>query len=223
MILDLREAATRLGISPETVRRWARQGVLGMRLPGGDLRFEEDELKVWAKNQGLRFRSEAAPRRPVEDESGNRPLTGALRRGGIHPLFEGETPAEVLGLMVQVLPLKNPDSGKALLDQLLAREELSSTGLGHGIAIPHPRTPSRSFAEEPTVMLALLRKPVDWNALDGKPVESVMLLLNPDPQRHLRILSRVSYLLRESEFTSLLHSDSDPENLFAAVTSFEPE
>ncbi len=223
MILNLPQAAARLGVSPETLRRWSRQGVLGMRSASGEIEFEEKELRAWAKRQGLRLREESRPCWPLAVESSERPLTTALRLGGVFPFFEGETSEQVLRAMVELAPISDEPTRIQLHEQLQAREALSSTGLGHGIALPHPRTPSRNFASEPTVLLALLNKPVDWSAIDGQEVGAVFLLLNPDPQSHLRILSRISFLLRDENFIKSLKLDADPEQLLEMVALLEPD
>ena len=142
---------------------------------------------------------------------------------GVFPFFEGETSEQVLRAMVELAPISDEPTRIQLHEQLQAREALSSTGLGHGIALPHPRTPSRNFASEPTVLLALLNKPVDWSAIDGQEVGAVFLLLNPDPQSHLRILSRISFLLRDENFIKSLKLDADPEQLLEMVALLEPD
>jgi len=221
MALDLPSAAQRLGVSPDTVRRWARQGVIGLTRPNGELHFEEEELVRWARQQGLKLRAAVKPS-GVHPQA-NRPLTSALHQGGIVRGVVGGTPAEVLASIVQAADLQDDVDREQLLGQLLTREQLSSTGLGHGLAMPHPRTPSRAFGEEAIVILGILSSPVDWNSLDGAPVDLVFLLLNPDPQTHLRVLSRLSYVVREEDLRKRLRSASSDEEVLEAIAENEPE
>lgn len=232
MPLTLDEAAKMLGVSTGTVRRWAREGLLGVRRQTGEFRFETSQLRTWARSQGLRIHDiSSVPVRgswPVVStpassaEANAQPLTFALSRGGGIDGIVGSTPHEVLAQMVELLPLPPDVDRDALLDQLQQREGLTSTGLGDGVALPHPRKPSPQFSPEPFVALAHLPTAVDWNALDGKPVHTVLMLLNPSPEVHLKILSRLAFLLRDSEFQQLLADAADFDKILAVVAAKEP-
>jgi PTS system nitrogen regulatory IIA component len=221
MALDVCESARLLGVSPDTLRRWARQGLLGMRAPGGELRFERRELEAWARRQGLALR-EVPVASARWSPSADRPFLAALGRGGILSGLAGSDPAAVLTEMVARAALQEGAPREQLLAQLLAREELGSTGLGHGVALPHPRTPDAAFAAEPTVVMGRLAAPVDWSAVDGEPVHTVLLLLNPTPPQHLQILSRAAFLLRADDFCALLANDCSEAEILRAVDQLEP-
>jgi PTS system nitrogen regulatory IIA component len=143
------------------------------------------------------------------------------RGGGVEGL-SGETPKEVLGALIDAAPLPLEVDRRSLLEQLFQRENLASTGLGHGVALPHPRTPSPEFSPEPMVILGQLVQPMDWRALDGEPVHTVLLLLNPSPDIHLKILSRLAFLLREERFHSLLATQAGFAEILVMVASMEP-
>ena len=89
-------------------------------------------------------------------------------------------------------------SERAILDILQQREKLGSTGVGNGIAIPHGKLPKlgKLFG-----LFARLERPVDFDALDGQPVDLVFLLLAPEAAGadHLKALARVARLLRDPE------------------------
>jgi PTS system nitrogen regulatory IIA component len=150
------------------------------------------------------------------------PLTFAMSRGGGVVGLSGETPEEVLGALVGAAPLPPEVDRQSLLEQLFQRENLASTGLGRGVALPHPRTPSPNFSPEPMVVLGQLAQPMDWQALDGESVHTVLLLLNPTPDIHLKILSRLAFLLRKEQFQSLLVGQADFAEILAMVASMEP-
>jgi nitrogen PTS system EIIA component len=232
MPLSLDEAAKMLGVSSGTVRRWAREGLLGVRRPTGGFRFETSQLRRWARSQGLRIHDiSSVPVRgswpvvstPASDaESKAQPLTIALSRGGVVEIGKASDSFEVMREMVLKAPLAPEVDREDLFDQLLQREGLTSTGLGDGVALPHPRKPSAQFAPEPMVVLAQLKPALDWRALDGKPVHSVLLLLNPSPEVHLKILSRLAFLLRDPEFQQLLASHAGFDQILATVATKEP-
>jgi PTS system nitrogen regulatory IIA component len=87
-----------------------------------------------------------------------------------------------------------------LLRVLLARENLQSTGIGDGIAIPHVRNPIVLHVPRPMVTLCFLDKPIDFGSLDGKPVHVLFTLVSPTVRAHLRLLSRLSFALHDAGF-----------------------
>ena len=111
-------------------------------------------------------------------------------------------------------------AGRAGVDQriifetILTREKLGSTGLGQGIAIPHGKFPGlkRVFAR--------LAQPLDFDAVDGEPVDLVFLLLAPEHAGadHLKALARISRLLRDSHIVSKLRGTADAAALYAILT-----
>lgn len=103
---------------------------------------------------------------------------------------------------------------------VLAREGALSTGVGHGIALPH----ARSAATSGTVLaLATLRHPVDFAAFDGEPVRIAALLAGPEAERggHVRLLSRVSLLLSDGAVRRRLLDARTPAEALAVLRDAE--
>ena len=104
-----------------------------------------------------------------------------------------------------------------IFDTLLQRERLGSTGLGQGIAIPHGK-----FAGLTRIVgvFAKLAEPVDFDAVDGAPVDIVFLLLAPEGAGadHLKALARISRLLREGSAVEKLRASKDAAALYAVLT-----
>ena len=105
----------------------------------------------------------------------------------------------------------------AIYEALLQRERLGSTGIGEGIAIPHGKLPSltRIFG-----LVARLDKPVDFEALDGQPVDILFLLLAPEGAGadHLKALARVARVLREPGLIERVRATRDATALYAIMT-----
>lgn len=213
-----------LGVSPQTLRRWARQGMLGMRRPEGEPTFHASELEQWACSHGLHLRPRppSSPVATLAPGGRSQGLSEALAAGGIHRGLAATSREHALSLLVSRVALPGRADPEALLDQLREREALSSTGLGHGVALPHPRTPSSAFVSRSLVLLGLFELPVDWQAIDGQPVHSAFLLLNPTPVEHLKILSRLAFLLRDDSFCALLGRKATDEEILQAVREGEP-
>lgn len=96
---------------------------------------------------------------------------------------------ELAGLLSSM----DPDQ---VLEVVMAREHLGSTGIGHGVAIPHGRMPDLS---EPVIALARHEQGIDFESIDGKPVHIVVLLLVPDSEdrTHLEILAKLARMLQQ--------------------------
>ena len=212
-----------LGVSPATVQRWARQGRLGVMKPSGEFRFEEEELGRWARDQGLSLRQGTSQRRPVAADPHSLPLSAALNNGSVLHRVPGISAGEVLSNLVELAPLEEHVDRLALLEQLQARESLASTALGHGVSLPHPRTPSQAFVQEPMVVIGMLEDVADWKAIDEEPVHSAILLLSPTPQQHLQVLSRIAFLLRAPRFVDALRTHVAADVLHDLLTELEME
>jgi PTS system nitrogen regulatory IIA component len=81
---------------------------------------------------------------------------------------------------------------------------MGSTGIGDGIAIPHVRNPILLHVDQPFVSLSLLRRPVEFGAIDGKPVHAVFLVVSPSVPSHLKILAQLGFILRGADMRDLL-------------------
>ena len=111
--------------------------------------------------------------------------------------------------------LFNVDERK-LFDRLLERERLGSTGIGGGIAIPHGRL---SAMAKPMGIFARMAHPVDFDAIDERPVDIVFLLVTPEGAGadHLKALARVSRLLRDRSLVEKLRATENAEALYALL------
>jgi len=106
---------------------------------------------------------------------------------------------------------------REIFDTLLQRERLGSTGIGDGIAIPHGK-PAR--IDRLIGLFARLERPIDFEALDGQPVDIIFLLLAPESAGadHLKALARVARLLRQPGILDKIRATRDPAALFAVLT-----
>jgi nitrogen PTS system EIIA component len=106
---------------------------------------------------------------------------------------------------------------RTIFETLLQREKLGSTGIGHGIAIPHGKLPQldRLFG-----LFARLDRPIDFESLDGQPVDLIFLLLAPEGAGadHLKALARVARLLRDPDTANKLRESRDADALYAVLT-----
>ena len=104
-----------------------------------------------------------------------------------------------------------------IFDALLQRERLGTTGVGHGIAIPHGKLEG---IDKLFGLFARLEKPVDFDAIDEQPVDLLFLLLAPEMAGadHLKALARVSRLLRNRTICDKIRGSNDGDALYALIT-----
>ncbi len=217
MKLVLEELAQALSIPPETLERWIRQGSIPVRLKEGACVFSRHSLTKWARENNLTFQeSGAMPHQPREDLSDN--LAVAMERGGVFYDLEGETVAEILKAGVDRVPFfDSRGKRQTLYDSLLAREELMSTGIGKGVAVPHPRTPL-DYGDIPALITTcFLKYPADYRAVDHQPVFVLFFLICPSARRHLHLLARLSFCLRDESFIAFLKTIPDQARFFDAI------
>jgi PTS system nitrogen regulatory IIA component len=109
---------------------------------------------------------------------------------------------------------------RAIFDVLLERERLGTTGVGHGIAIPHGKLPS---LDKVYGVFARLERPVDFDAIDEQPVDLLFLLLAPEAAGadHLKALARVSRLLRDASLCEKLRGADSADAIYALLTQQE--
>ena len=112
-------------------------------------------------------------------------------------------------------------SRRLIVDSLLAREKLGSTGLGQGIAIPHGRIRGLSLAQGAFVRL---RSPIPFDAPDGKPVALVFVLLVPEQatEQHLQLLSELAQMFSDTRFREGLAAPNDAAALRAVFERWAP-
>ena len=118
----------------------------------------------------------------------------------------GDVAAATLGLDAQTV-----------VDNLLERESLGPTGVGHGVALPHARLPELGAVSGVFVML---EKPIDFGSVDRQPVDLAFSLFAPDEAgvEHLKALALVSRTLREQSVCAKLRANPDPVKLYAILT-----
>jgi len=114
---------------------------------------------------------------------------------------------------VRALRLPEGIDRDALIDALLSREEVMSTAVGSGIAIPHVRKFGSESLKYDAVYIAYLFEPIDWKSPDGVPVHTLFLVLAADENSHLQILAQIANLASDESFVEFLKSMPDHESL----------
>jgi PTS system nitrogen regulatory IIA component len=144
------------------------------------------------------------------------PLTDLVAPTAILPALKVNGKKQALQEIAGKAAALTGQSDRAILEILLQREKLGSTGVGNGVAIPHGKLAKlgKVFG-----LFARLDRPIDFEALDGQPVDLVFLLLAPEGAGadHLKALARVARLLRDPEVARKLRNSRDAEALYAVL------
>jgi nitrogen PTS system EIIA component len=220
MQITVRQAAAYLGVDESTLRRWIKDRELPVHRVNERLHLNAIEVWEWAVEHGVpasRKLLEEAQRSPEAVP----PLSTLLEAGGVHRDIEGEDKSGALVAIVRRLPLAPDVDREFLLAVLDAREAMGSTGIGDGIAIPHVRNPILLHVDQPFVSLCLLRKPVEFGAIDGKPVHALFVVVSPTVPSHLRILAQLGFVLRDAELRTLLARRAPSEEILRRIGEIE--
>ncbi len=217
MQLTVRDVARVLNVSEKTVYRWIKNGRLPAYRISGRYRFDQAELQKWVSAA----RISQAPGGSLPELAATPSLAEALEAGGIHYRVSGSDKPTVLRAVVEALPLPEEADREALLCALLARESMASTGIGDGIAIPHARDPNILAVSRSMMALCFLERPVDFGALDGKPVSRLFVVMTPSLLSHLRLISRLMFALRDAGFRVVIHRQGLREGILDEARRIE--
>ncbi|HNR99292.1 MAG TPA: PTS sugar transporter subunit IIA [Planctomycetota bacterium] len=223
MELTVRQAARLLGLSQRTVYRMVVRGELPAYQVHDEYRFNRTELLEWALANRVSALDAILEENVPEGGPALPTLGEALAAGGIVYDLEGADKPSALKALVRALPLPENVDRELLLRVLIAREALGSTGMGGGVAVPHVRNPIVLRVPAPQVTLGFLAKPIDFQALDGKPVFALFSLVSPTVRTHLHLLSRLGFALQDAELKALLDRRGRPEEIAAAIRRIEAE
>ncbi|MDR2101702.1 MAG: PTS sugar transporter subunit IIA [Treponema sp.] len=148
-------------------------------------------------------------------------LTALIQRGGVFYDIPGTNPTEVLTNMLELIPAPASLPPGELLRAVLEREALMPTAIGHGIALPHPRNPLVKNPDEQFLVFAFLQNPVDWRALDGIPVHTVILAVSASAKEHLHTISGINFFCQQESFLQLLENRSSRDRIIAVIRETE--
>lgn len=148
-------------------------------------------------------------------------LTSILSPDRIRVGLRAKGKPQLIEEMVAVVATSDSaiDAEQLLVD-VREREALMSTGVGEGLALPHART---TAVRETVAAFATLALPIDYEAVDGEPVQVVLLLAGPDNERgeHVRLLGRVSRLMSREGVREQLINASSTEKVLEIIRSKE--
>jgi len=144
------------------------------------------------------------------------PLTDLVVPNAVIPALKVNNKKQAISELAAKAAALTGQNEREILEILLQREKLGSTGVGNGVAIPHGKLPklNKLFG-----LFARLDRPVDFEALDNQPVDLIFLLLAPEGAGadHLKALARVARLLRDPDILDKLRNSQNAEALYSVL------
>ncbi len=144
-----------------------------------------------------------------------------LDEQNVIPNLQAKNKKDVINTLVDKLSTKVDETTlKAIRAGVFERENVMSTGVGKGLAIPHCKTKA---VEDNYAVFAKLSKPLDFNSIDNEPVEIIFLLVGPDSRHshHIKLLSRISRLMNSASFREKILSSETSEVILEAFKEEE--
>jgi len=218
-LLTVAEVSDYLQLNPRTVLRMAQSGEIPAAKIARQWRFRPELLESWLESQ-----SAVASGATIEPEppSGEIEIAQAVyTHAKLLELLAGNRLSALREIVMLLVAERKIPNVNPFLAMLYEREAMLSTGIGNGVAIPHPRHAARGLFPQPMVVVARSPGGIDWRAVDGQPVHFVFLLASPSDSTHLRLLARLSRLLSTPQFLPRLQQADTPEAIATAVYDVE--
>ena len=144
-------------------------------------------------------------------------LSELLQAGAIVPSLKAQSKKQALQELAAKAARATHLPEREIFDTLLQRERLGSTGVGHGVAIPHGRLVS---LDRLVAVFARLTTPIQFEAIDDEPVDLIFVLLAPEGAGadHLKALAKVARVLRDDNITAQLRASTSADAIYALLT-----
>jgi len=144
-----------------------------------------------------------------------------LDRRAVTPKAAAASKRQALSLVAETAARRFGLDASDVLEALLAREQLGSTGVGSGVAVPHAKTPG---LDRMRAVFVGLETPVDFGSVDGQPVDLLFALLAPEAAgpEHLQAFARVARMLRQSKLRLQLRQARSPDAIYALLAQTAP-
>jgi len=229
MDLKIKDVAEMLNVSETTIRRWLGESKIPAYRIHGQHRFSRVEIESWVMNH--KNNGDALFNRPqqaseeldlpaVKGGSKQFSLYRALNKGEVFHHLPGTTKEEVIRLSTKLLSKAMNLEADILAEMLLDRERLQPTALNNGIAVPHTRDFLLSSHHD-VVAFVFPEKPIQYGALDGLPVHTLIFLFASDDKRHLHLLAKIAHLSNQQAAVNMLKTRPSKEQLLEYIKNWE--
>lgn len=222
-VLTIEEVARYLRRDAREIQRLADRGYLPGRKVAGEWRFARAEILHWVETQLPSWNEQQlAQLEDLREKRGERLVGHLLPEACVAVPLQARTKASVLAELVQLAEqswqVYDPE---ALLKAVQAREEMQSTALPGGVAIPHPRRPLPQALGESVVAFGRTLTPIPFGGDRGGLCDLFFLVCCRDDRTHLRVLARLSRLFLQAGFLDRLREADTPEAAIEVIADVE--
>lgn len=234
MDLTIKDVAELLNVSETTIRRWLTAGKIPAYRINHQYRFSHIEIENWMMS--CKVKQEGGPSffnekqiYPLSEEGQESSLRGglqhfclyrALHQGDVFINIYGNTKEELIrGTTKAIAPKLNVDA-EVLSELLIDREKLMPTSLNNGIAVPHTRDFLRKGPLD-MVFVVYPKDPIEYGALDGKPVHALFFLFAGNDKGHLQLLAKLAHLGSNNKSLEFLRTKPNKKALLDFIRNWE--
>ena len=150
-------------------------------------------------------------------------LTQILHSGCVKVPVENKNKEAVINELIDLLDAKGFFTNRdGVLEAVMSRERMQSTGIGAGMAIPHGKS---NDTKELVMAIGIADEPIEFESIDGKPVKIIFLLVSPATQTglHIQALAAISRLMMNQEFKTKLENATSAEDVYELFNESESE
>lgn len=217
MILTLKELADHLKVNDRTILRMLKSGQIQGAKIGGQWRFNGSQIDSLF-SPFKKATEDEVPLSELTRSNFQVPISRLINENRFIFDMKAKTVEEAIteltdNKIFSTLVLDIPD----LRARCMARENLLSTAVGKGIAIPHPRDPIPSMKAPGIVVFGRSAAGINYNAPDGKKVNLFFLIVSQTIELHLYLMGRIANLLKENSFVTLCKKSKKPEEIIQAI------
>jgi nitrogen PTS system EIIA component len=229
MDLKIKDVADLLNVSETTIRRWLSDGKIPAYKINHQYRFNRLEIEDWVMGQRVSTTPESLTFDKKERNSEESPsksgrqqfsLYRAIHQGGVFFDINGETKNELIKNTMKKVAKSIHLDPEVITELLLERENLQSTALNQGIALPHTRECPIQAGRD-AVFVVFPKHPIDYEALDDQPVHSLFFLFASDDKKHLHLLAKIAHFSTQNEARAFLQTKPNKDQLLEYVKEWE--
>ena len=226
--MTAQQVAEMLGLDVRRVEKLAQQHRIPAQRVGGQFRFNRAHITEWLQQQMRTFSHQnladvdAGITAHRQTDPADAVIIPQLRPDAVIVHLHARTRHSVLREMARVAENTGLLYDRAeLLTALEEREDLCSTAMEGGLAIPHPRKPLPYSIAEPIIVVATTSQGIGFGAPDGRLTDLFILTISQDDRHHLHVLARLCRLLHDSQFVENLRHADTPAEIIDLITKRE--
>jgi PTS system nitrogen regulatory IIA component len=228
MDLELKEVSELLNVSESKIKKWVEEGKIPSYKLGHQYRFSRAEIEDWVMKSASQDLDDPLNKDNKKEDSKEAPNLGmqqfslfrAIHKGGVYLDCDKVTKEEIILWTTKKLAEKFNWDPDVIAELLIDRETLMPTALNNGVGVPH----TRDFligTHFDVIAVVFLQNPIEYGALDEKPVHTLFFLFACEDKRHLNLLAKLAHLASQEEALALFEQRPHQADLLNYIKDWE--